>query len=173
MNALHVFASCAALLPAAAASAHPGGTDASGCHVQSSTGVRHCHGDAAEGVDARLTAELAVEVGSHAILKGEHLTYYGSYHLQVDGTMLFLAGFGGGADPMRYLGGYYDMNLGVAWIDQSEIAAVAKFGFGVRTGLFDFGDRGRGYLKIGAFMDLIFVPGGKALGLTATLGVML
>lgn len=26
------------------ASAHPGGTDASGCHRESSTGVRHCHG---------------------------------------------------------------------------------------------------------------------------------
>lgn len=172
MSTRRIFVACVAILPASV-SAHPGGTDSSGCHVQSSTGSRHCHGDAAEGVDARLVAEAAIEVGSSTLLNGGHLTYHGSYHLQVDGTMLFLAGFGGGADPMRYLGGYYDMNLGVAWIEQSEVAAMAKFGLGVRTGLFDFGDRGRGYLKIGAFMDLIFVPGGKALGLNATIGVLL
>lgn len=36
-----IIAFCA---PAGVADAHPGGTDASGCHVNRKTGERHCHG---------------------------------------------------------------------------------------------------------------------------------
>lgn len=32
-----------ALLASAGAFAHSGGTDSTGCHVDSRTGVRHCH----------------------------------------------------------------------------------------------------------------------------------
>ncbi|MEG2582810.1 YHYH domain-containing protein [Comamonas sp.] len=32
-----------ALLASAAAMAHSGGTDRQGCHVDSRTGLRHCH----------------------------------------------------------------------------------------------------------------------------------
>lgn len=31
------------LLASAAATAHSGGTDSQGCHVDSRTGLRHCH----------------------------------------------------------------------------------------------------------------------------------
>lgn len=45
MRGLGILAAMA-VLAAAPARAHSGGTDASGCHVDSSTGTRHCHGSA-------------------------------------------------------------------------------------------------------------------------------
>ncbi|MFN0248643.1 MAG: YHYH domain-containing protein [Kofleriaceae bacterium] len=152
---------------------HPGGTDDNGCHVQSSTGIRHCHGDGTGPSAARNVAELAVEVGGSSLVRGERLTYQGSYHLQHDGTMLFMAGFGSETNPDRPIGGYLDLNLGAAWIDRTEVAVVMKAGLGAKVVLFRLNEHRRAYLKLGGFLDLVFVPGGKAFGLNLSLGLSL
>jgi len=45
--------------------AHPGGTDRYGCHVESATGIRHCHNDTAgEAMNVVLGLESSVEASS-------------------------------------------------------------------------------------------------------------
>ena len=49
-------------LSASLAHGHPGGTDRYGCHVESATGVRHCHGDEPAPLDLQFQARLGAQV---------------------------------------------------------------------------------------------------------------
>ena len=49
-----------AALLAAPVLAHPGGTDSQGCHTDSATGVRHCHGGGGGGGDTDVALVVAL-----------------------------------------------------------------------------------------------------------------
>src|ERR1044071_4938955 len=76
------------------ARAHPGGTDRFGCHVDSSTGIRHCHGgDGGSSIEFAWTAEIGAEVGGVAYSGPEAwIGYQAAAYLQHDGSLLTLAG---------------------------------------------------------------------------------
>ena len=165
---------------ASSASAHPGGTDRFGCHVDSSTGLRHCHGTGGgEGGNFVPAAEAAIEVGgSYSVNDHSKLTYHGSFHLQHDASMVFLVGFGGAEKPW---GGpsmwslYYDINIGAALLSQESVYFAARAAGGIRADLFEFqAQRHAVYLKAGAFVDLI-ADGvdAETLGASLTLGLAL
>ncbi len=147
------------------ASAHPGGTDRYGCHVESATGIRHCHnggGDGGSELEVLGTAEVAVEAGvsmwvpTSNSFSGptEKLGVYASVHLQHDGSMAFMAN----VDVIRVLAPaalYIDLGAGAAAV-HSDIYGSLRVAAGVQVPLYrSIGERGALHLKLGLFLQLI------------------
>lgn len=140
------------------ADAHPGGLDRYGCHRDSSTGTRHCHGDGESGekLNAVPTAEVGVELGGRKWLRnGADVTYFGAWRVQHDGSMLFLAGLGtSGRLGMSRVGGYLDIGFGAAWITRQQTFFVFRAAAGLRFPLLRLGSIQRqAYFKAGLFIE--------------------
>jgi hypothetical protein len=154
--------------------AHPGGTDRFGCHTQSSTGQRHCHGGSdGEGAPPALAAQAGAELGSSWRSRdGEEVTYFASFYTQTDGSMLFLANLGGHLPKTRGVVCYADLGVGIVWLGRTEMFPMFQFGICAKIPFTYLNDADRApYLKLGAFAALI-ADGNEAetIGLSAALG---
>lgn len=142
----------------AQASAHPGGTDRYGCHVESATGIRHCHNDSAgEAMSVTFGLESSAEASRSYWSDGkEQVGAHGGVYVQHDGTMFF----GGGLSAYySQLGGgsttFIDIGLGIIWLAHADTALALRTAAGFKIPLFRLGAPHKyGYLKLAGFMEL-------------------
>lgn len=145
-------------LIASPSAAHPGGTDRFGCHVESATGVRHCHNEGASEMNVIGGVEGGLEVGRAWWHEGaEKVGYHGAAYVQQDGTVALLLGFSAYYHHFEGGGGtYIDLGLGPIWVPESDAALTFRIGAGFKVRVVSFGTPHRfGYLKIGGFVEMI------------------
>ncbi len=139
--------------------AHPGGTDRYGCHVESANGIRHCHNDGEateEKLNAIPTAEVGLEVGGRTYLsERQDVTYFGSWRVQHDGSMLFLGGLGtSGRLGLTNIGAFVEIEIGAAWVAREQLFFALRAAAGLRFPLMRLGTgQRRLYLKVGFFLE--------------------
>jgi hypothetical protein len=164
------------LMADSVASAHSGGTDKFGCHVDSSTGTRHCHGEEGEPLQVVGAVEGGLEIGRGVWQNGlEQLGYFGSVYVQHDGSFLLMGGFA------AYYGfgesatvAFVDLSAGLAILGNETFVAARTSG-GLRIPVVYIRESwSYVYLKLGVFMEGI-LDGANAepIGVDLIIGVAL
>lgn len=162
------------------ATAHPGGTDRYGCHVESATGARHCHNDGAgEGDGASsfvLSGEAGLEVGRILYSgQGVWMGWQGGGYIQHEGSVLAIIGVTFHYQSFNaHVVTFIDLGIGAAFLDHANAFAF-RMSAGLKFGLVGGHSDPRGlHLKLGALIEAI-ADGVSAepIGVSLVLGVAL
>jgi hypothetical protein len=156
--------------------AHSGGTDQYGCHVDHSTGQRHCHNEPGEETKYIPAAQVGIAIGSTLYVQGrERLDGYGAIHLQHEGSVFVTGGVALFYAPTpTSVGLYFDLGAGVGVFEGADTALTLRVSGGLKVHLFSFTERSTAHLLVGGFIELI-ADGANAepAGVHVTLGTSL
>ena len=150
-----VVAAAVVALSLAEVRAHSGGTDRFGCHVESATGVRHCHGEETEAIKFVPTLEGGLEVGRIWVEDDIPIGgFFGATYIQHDGSPLFMGGIAG-YWTLGAVTPFVDISAGVAWIARTNAFLALRISGGIQVPLFPIGNKSSAYLKLGAFSEIL------------------
>lgn len=139
------------------ANAHPGGTDRFGCHVDHSTGLRHCHGDIGAGESVAPTFEAAVQVEkSLGLVRGDLGVALARVTVQHDGSVFYMAGLAFhffDLGPRASL--YWDAQIGLASLARVESYFAFRGAVGVYVPIARFGSGRALAFRADVFLEAI------------------